>query len=659
MEKITNETLFELKTIAQPAVGQNQLFYLETAVKQETNTYDSAIYSIDPKTNERREWGTEATTHNNLKVSPDEQRLSFVTTDPKKGESTLWTMPVSGGKPQALVTEKGLGDYFWKQDATAIYYQLAQEETLSEYQADKEKTDKQKEFPEVKATTKVNYLADGVGFLKEKKHAIVKKTIVTQETELIFEHDSPFVFSGIADDQKTLFLTFDKEEEDEWDYGSKVCLLDSQTKKTESLENILPEGTYAFAAARNDQLLLLGNDLSYGFVTLDDLFLIDLKTKAVKNLSKELDVAFGNAIISDFQQKNRGVAITWLTDDTFLVPVTEHGKLQLYRATTQGEWTKLLDEKMDILDAAIYSEAKLAVAYATPTIPSRLGLIDLTSGELTDLYDPNQAVISQLAISKPEAFWYEGADGWQIQGWYLPPAETKENHPAILYIHGGPQVCYGETFFHEMQVHAANGYGVILLNPRGGQGYGQAFVKSILGDYGNKDYQDLLLGVDAVVANHPEIDTNTIHVAGGSYGGFMTNWIVGHTDRFCAAVTQRSISNWISFYGTSDIGPAFVKFQLLRELDAIEGLWKMSPLAYASQVKTPTLVLHGENDLRCPQEQGQQFYMALQRQGVDTKLMLFPQSSHGLSRNGLPNLRIERLQAISEWLASHENKSVN
>lgn len=659
MEKITNETLFELKTIAQPAVGQNQVFYLETAVNQETNTYDSAIYSIDPKTNERREWGTEATTHNNLKVSPDEQRLSFVTTDPKKGESTLWTMPVSGGKPQALVTEKGLGDYFWKQDATAVYYKLAQEEPVSENQDDTEKTDKQKEFPKVKATTKVNYLADGVGFLKEKKHSIVKKTITTQETELIFEHDSPFVFSGIADDQKTLFLTFDKEEEDEWDYGSKVCLLDSQTKKTESLENILPEGTYTFAAARNDQLLLLGNDLSYGFVTLDDLFLIDLKTKAVKNLSKELDVAFGNAIISDFQQKNRGVAITWLTDDTFLVPVTEHGKLQLYRATTQGEWTKLLDEKMDILDAAIYSEAKLAVAYASPTIPSRLALIDLTSGEVTDLYDPNQAVMSQLAISKPEAFWYEGADDWQIQGWYLPPTETQESHPAILYIHGGPQVCYGETFFHEMQVHAANGYGVILLNPRGGQGYGQAFVKSILGDYGNKDYQDLLLGVDAVVANHPEIDTNTIHVAGGSYGGFMTNWIVGHTDRFCAAVTQRSISNWISFYGTSDIGPAFVKFQLLRELDETEGLWKMSPLAYASQVKTPTLVLHGENDLRCPQEQGQQFYMALQRQGVDTKLMLFPQSSHGLSRNGLPNLRIERMQAISEWLASHENQSVN
>ena len=170
---------------------------------------------------------------------------------------------------------------------------------------------------------------------------------------------------------------------------------------------------------------------------------------------------------------------------------------------------------------------------------------------------------------------------------------------------------------------------------------------------------DVLAALEAAIAEVDWIDADRLGVTGGSYGGFMTNWIVGHTDRFCAAVTQRSISNWISFYGTSDIGPAFVKFQLLRELDETEGLWKMSPLAYASQVKTPTLVLHGENDLRCPQEQGQQFYMALQRQGVDTKLMLFPQSSHGLSRNGLPNLRIERLQAISEWLASHENQSVN
>src|SRR5699024_8193576 len=134
-------------------------------------------------------------------------------------------------------------------------------------------------------------------------------------------------------------------------------------------------------------------------------------------------------------------------------------------------------------------------------------------------------------------------------------------------------------------------YGVILLNPRGGNGYGQSFVSSILGDYGHKDYEDLMLGTTHVLNEHPEIDSSRLYVAGGSYGGFMTNWIVGHTDRFRAAISQRSISNWISFYGTSDIGAFFVEFQLQRDLSDVEGLWKMSPLAYAHQAKTPLLLM--------------------------------------------------------------------
>lgn len=197
----------------------------------------------------------------------------------------------------------------------------------------------------------------------------------------------------------------------------------------------------------------------------------------------------------------------------------------------------------------------MVVAYSTLTNPSVLALLDLTTGKLTDIENPNEEFLAKTKLSQPDMFWYQGVNDWDIQGWYVPPIESKKNHPAILYIHGGPQVAYGESFFHEMQVHAANGYGVIMLNPRGGQGYGQEFVKAILGDYGNEDYQDLMLGLDYVLTEYPEIDKNNVYVAGGSYGGFMTNWIVGHTNRFKAAVTQRSISNWISFYGTSDIGP--------------------------------------------------------------------------------------------------------
>ncbi len=140
---------------------------------------------------------------------------------------------------------------------------------------------------------------------------------------------------------------------------------------------------------------------------------------------------------------------------------------------------------------------------------------------------------------------------------------------------------------------------------------------------------------------------------GGSYGGFMTNWIVGHTNRFRAAISQRSISNWISFYGTSDVGAFFVEFQLQRDLSDMEGLWNMSPLAYAKNVQTPILMMHSDQDLRCPMEQAEQFYVAMKKQGVESKLITFPQSSHGLSRNGLPNLRMKRFDAILEWLSNH------
>ncbi len=177
---------------------------------------------------------------------------------------------------------------------------------------------------------------------------------------------------------------------------------------------------------------------------------------------------------------------------------------------------------------------------------------------------------------------------------------------------------------------------------------------AILGDYGNKDYDDLLLGLDTILEQHPEIDKGELYVAGGSYGGFMTNWIVGHTDRFKRAVTQRCISNWVSFYGASDIGPFFNEYQLGADLSDVTALWNMSPLKYAHQVKTPLLILHGEEDLRCPLSQAQEMYIAMKKYRNETKLITYPQSSHGLSREGLPNLRMERLMDIQDWFKAAE-----
>lgn len=411
-----------------------------------------------------------------------------------------------------------------------------------------------------------------------------------------------------------------------------------------------PKGSFYFEAVNSDEtaFLLSGNDFSHAFVSLENLYLWDRESQEVTNVSVE-DKMVGDTIVGDFQQKISGFPVKWVSDQDFIYPVTDHGKTVLYQGNVQGQNEKVLDEKIHLTGGDPVKANQLVVTYSTLNQPSRLALVDLNSREITDLYNPNQAFEADHTFADIDSFYYTGADNDQVQGWYVKPLESSDNHPAVVYIHGGPQVNYGESFFHEVQYLAGAGYGVVMLNPHGGNSYGQEFVATILGDYGNKDYEDVMLGTDYVLDQYPNIDPDRLFVAGGSYGGFMTNWVVGHTHRFKAAVTQRSISNWISFYGTSDVGAFFVEFQLQADLSRPEDLWRMSPLAYASQSTTPLLVLHGQEDLRCPQEQGEQMYIAMKKAGVDTKLVLYPDSSHGLSRQGLPNLRIERLEEIKAW----------
>ncbi|WP_369693672.1 alpha/beta hydrolase family protein [Lentibacillus sp. CBA3610] len=234
----------------------------------------------------------------------------------------------------------------------------------------------------------------------------------------------------------------------------------------------------------------------------------------------------------------------------------------------------------------------------------------------------------------------------EIQGWLLRPYgfEKDKKYPFILEIHGGPHMMYGQTFFHEMQLLAAKGYVVLYTNPRGSHGYGQAFVDACRGDYGGKDYTDLMRAVDYALDEFEFIDKDRLGVTGGSYGGFMTNWIVGHTNRFKAAVTQRCISNWLSFYGVSDIGYFFTKWELGKNLlEDPAKLWDFSPLKYAENIETPLLIVHGEKDFRCPIEQGEQLFVTLKHLQKDVEFVRFPDANHELSRSGKPEMRIERL----------------
>lgn len=650
MKHITSESLFDLKNVSQPIVLDDRIFYLETRTDKEKNTYLTSLWSIDQKSKERIMWIDEELNPSQIKISPNKKWISFLAG--KKGEKPqIYLMPLRGGTAFALTDEEqGVSSFEWTSNSGSLYYQ-----TTVDPDQDKEKAENDsKSDDKVKPVTitKLQYKMDGQGITEKNCLQQVKKiSVAKKESTLILEKDRPFRLQYVSKDESFLLYVDKLNPDDEWVYGASVYEYDIASETARLVTEDIPEGSFSFEAVNESEnyFLFTGNDFSHAFVTLDKIYGWDRANHTFESLSVE-DKYVGDLIIGDFQQKTKGFPIKWLDDDSFVYPVTEHGKLKLYKGDKTAGSKCLVDKPFHITDGDPVDASTFAVSYSDLTTPSVLGLLDVETGEVTDLYNPNAAFEDTHQITPVERFWYKGADDWDIQGWYVPPVDKSENHPAVLYVHGGPQVCYGETFFHEMQKLSAEGYGVILLNPRGGNGYGQDFVASILGDYGNKDYEDLMLGTDYVLEQHPEIDQSNVYVAGGSYGGFMTNWIVGHTDRFKAAVTQRCISNWVSFYGTSDVGAFFVEFQLKRDVSQMEDLWKMSPLAYTKNIKTPLLVIHGQEDLRCPQEQGEQMYTAMKKQGVRTKLVLFPKSSHGLSRAGLPNLRIERLNEISNWM---------
>lgn len=653
VKQITKESLYDLKSVTQPAVWKDHVFFLETKMDKEENTYHTTIYSVHKTTKERTHWGDGGNANVNLSISPNEKWLAYLSNQTKDKKPQLFLIPLNGGSAEQLTYEKnGVSNYKWTSNGASIYYQ-----TTADKDENKKVEEEKKDWPKPSKITKLQYKLDGRGLTPEDKNYQIKKIDVsTKKEQVIIEQDRPAGLSYVAKDESFILYSDKLDPEDEWAYGGSVFKYDCATGDSLLLTSDVPEGSFYFEAANEaeDFFLLSGNNFEFALVTQSKLYGYDVKEHRLICLTEKDDLQVGDRIIGDFQQKKTEFPVEWLDNDTYLFPVTEHGKILLYKGTKEGEIERIYDERIHLTGGALMDDpSKVAVTFSTLTKPSEVGVLDLKTGDIELLYNPNQSFVDEHTIVEPEMFWYKGADGWDIQGWYVPPVSQKEKHPAILYIHGGPHVCYGESFFHEMQKLSAEGYGVILLNPRGGNGYGQKFVAAILGDYGNKDYEDLMLGTDYILDQHPEIDQENVYVAGGSYGGFMTNWIVGHTDRFKAAVTQRCISNWISFYGTSDIGPFFTEYQLQHDLSEYEELWRMSPLAYAENVKTPLLIIHGEEDLRCPQEQAEQMYIAMKKQDVETKFVTYPKSTHGLSREGIPNLRMERLEEIEKWFATH------
>lgn len=287
-----------------------------------------------------------------------------------------------------------------------------------------------------------------------------------------------------------------------------------------------------------------------------------------------------------------------------------------------------------------------------------LEFYQVKNGQVEKLSSYNDQALAGKYVAKVNEVEYESVEDGIQHGWVLLPKDYRagKKYPAILDVHGGPRATYSKAFFHEMQVWAGADYFVFFCNIHGSNGQGNQY-GDLRGRYGMVDYEDLMKFTDAVLAAYPDIDQTRLGITGGSYGGFMTNWVIGHTDRFKAAASQRSISNWLSFEHMSDIAPEFCVDQVgVSEDDNPEKVWLHSPLKYVKNVKTPTLFLNSDEDYRCPVEEGMQMFHALLSHGVESRMVVFHGENHELSRSGRPKNRLSRLNEIQNWFDGHLGK---
>lgn len=431
--------------------------------------------------------------------------------------------------------------------------------------------------------------------------------------------------------------------------------------ESEKLQFDFKEEKYAFAKAflnAKDEVIAIASAMKdHGLNENAGIFCFDLQSGTSKEWIPYLDTSFWNSVGSDVRLYG-AETIRWIDEKLYFVS-TEGYNAHLYRADASGTVEKLIDGIGSVDEYALGKEGIYYIGlremrpqevYVCLSEDNRL--------ESRRISDFNGYISEKNKLIFPEHFVVTDAEGYTIDAWIMKPPHMKreKKYPMILDIHGGPKTVYGEVYYHEMQYWAAKGYAVLFCNPRGSDGKGNRFA-DIRGVYGGVDYENLMQVVDEALEKYDFVDRENLFVTGGSYGGFMTNWIVGHTDRFKAAATQRSIANWISMYGTTDIGYFFAPDQTASTpWKDHEAMWAQSPMKYLDRVVTPTLVIHSEEDYRCWLAEGIQMFTSLQYHGVDSRLVIFKGENHELTRSGRPDHRLRSMTEIFAWFEKYYKK---
>lgn len=675
---ITIEDLYRISFLSKPRISPDgqRVAFVNTTIDGRLHQYRSAIWVAQSEDASMRRFTGGKANATNPVWSPDGRWLAFVSeregeltakdTQNKaeqkkqgKGKAQIWLIPTDGGEARQLTSmPHGASNPVWSPDSQRLVF-CAPVGPLDE------EDEEGKPLPKARVIDRLWYRLDGVGFIYERRqHLFMMNVSGDAEPQQLTDGDWDNSDPAWSPDGTHLAFVSSREE-DRWRLPSPdlytLSLANGQTGELRRLTygslscgvpSWSPDGrTIAFLAAKK---LRSANHV--------DLYTI---AHSGQNEPQCLTTEFEGSCMdwtnSDMSDDHVMVPPAWSADgNTLYVLAAQRGASRVFAVPAQGtgsQITALTPGNVHVMDfSASLAKGRLALLIEDPThIGEIFTCSTATPGELRRLTSFNDELLSELSLATPEYMPYTGADGWLMDGWIMKPRDfdPAKKYPLIVEIHGGPNTQYGYGFFHEMQLLVAQGYVVLYTNPRGSCGYGREFALAVRGDWGTKDSLDIMAGVDALLQKG-YIDEQRMGVTGGSYGGFMTNWLIGHNNRFKVAVTDRSVTNLASDFGSSDFGWAFADDELeTTPWDDLERYMRHSPITYVKNIQTPLLIIHSEQDLRCNIEQAEQLFASLKYLGREVLFVRFQDQSHGLSRGGHPKLRKERLKHITGWFEKY------
>ncbi|MFF2875449.1 prolyl oligopeptidase family serine peptidase [Gottfriedia sp. NPDC057991] len=680
------EDIYRFEWPSNPVISPDgkQVIYEKTKARHNENDYETHLFlsNIDGKTDQQLT--TNGTSNTYPIWSPKGNTIAYLSNC--SYGSQIWVLSLDNRQETCLTKFKhGISSIVWSPNSDLIYglVPVAQDgevevfdENISETQASDEINARKKLWLEgSKHFNKLYYKNDGIGLQTLFIRQLVSINVKTGEFKQLTNRQNHISNPAISSDGQYISFT-SLNDGDSGLYGGRIYSIPTcggeeklvYPKANAHTPSYSPDGKWiAFFSYRHNQI---------------QLFLIPADGGDVRCLSKQYHDTLNDMIFTDMRFLKSPLKPQWSQNGKYVFALgTREGRNEIVRfavVDSDGRGLIVAGGDRTIFHFSYNGDQTFVVAYSSVEHPGKIAVVnvekdtgyhykkrepieDLSISEVPSfstnevrLDHCNDALLSEIKVVKPEVFSYLSEDDWQIQGFVLKPANFEEGkkYPVLLDIHGGPHSSFGYTYFHQMQLLSAKGFAVVYLNPRGTSGFGEDFTNAVCGDFGGKDMKDLFHGLNEALRRFDFLDKNKVAVNGISYGGFMVNWLITHTDQFFAAVSEGCISNWVSMYGTSDIAPEFVDVEFLGKTD-VESLWKRSPLAYVENVNTPLLLLHNESDLRCPIEQAEQFYSQIKRRGGEVQFTRIPNSSHSLLQTGKPALRIERLEAILDFVTSH------